>query len=144
MEIEIRECKIDDAEGIYILNKNSLGYDYPLEKTREKLYRISNKDGYKILVAVYEDDIVGYIEAHDYESLYQDSLVDIMALMVSKDCQGKGIGKKLVNEIELWAKENNYIGLRLVTRIDREQAHGFYERLGFKEMKIQKNFKKFF
>lgn len=37
MEFEIREAVISDAEAIYILNRDELGYDYPLEQTKEKL-----------------------------------------------------------------------------------------------------------
>ncbi len=37
MEFEIREAVMSDAEAIYILNRNELGYDYPLEQTKEKL-----------------------------------------------------------------------------------------------------------
>ena len=32
MEFEIREAVMADAEAIYILNRDELGYDYPLEK----------------------------------------------------------------------------------------------------------------
>lgn len=35
MEITIRQGHIDDADFIYKLNKYSLGYDYPLEKTKK-------------------------------------------------------------------------------------------------------------
>lgn len=31
----IRECRIDDYIDIYELNKNEMGYDYPLEQQRE-------------------------------------------------------------------------------------------------------------
>ena len=33
----IRECRIDDYIDIYELNKNEMGYDYPLEQQREKI-----------------------------------------------------------------------------------------------------------
>ena len=35
MEFEIREAVISDAEAIYILNRDELGYDYPLEQTKK-------------------------------------------------------------------------------------------------------------
>ena len=33
----VRRAKIEDANRIYELNKASLGYDYPVEKTRARL-----------------------------------------------------------------------------------------------------------
>lgn len=144
MEITIRQGHIDDADFIYKLNKYSLGYDYPLEKTKKKLEKILSNNNYRVLVAVYKDEVVGYIEAHDYESLYQDSLKDIMALVVAKDFQNMGIGGMLIDSIEKWARDESSKGLRLVTREKREQAHNFYMKKGFKEIKLQKNFKKYF
>lgn len=144
MEIIIRNFETKDAKNIYSLNKDGLGYDYNLEKVKEKLIKLSNNENYKILVAECDNQVVGYLEAHKYESLYQDSLVDMMALVVDEKYRGIGIGKKLIEGIELWAKSIDAKGLRLVTRIDRIKTHSFYEGIGFKEIKIQKNYKKFF
>ncbi|QQK06928.1 GNAT family N-acetyltransferase [Miniphocaeibacter halophilus] len=144
MEITIRRCLIEDANYIYKLNKFSLGYDYPLEKTKEKLEKILDNNSYRVLVAVYKGEVVAYIEAHDYESLYQDSLKDIMALVVAKDFQNMGIGGKLIDRIEKWARNEGSKGLRLVSREKRQETHMFYRKKGFKEIKLQKNFKKYF
>ncbi|WP_100065501.1 GNAT family N-acetyltransferase [Miniphocaeibacter massiliensis] len=144
MDIEIRECKVEDVESIYNLNKNSLDCDFNKDIIKENLEKIIENKNYKILVATYYREVVGYIQAHDYTSLYQESLTDIIGLAVDKRYQGKCIGKRLVQSIEEWAIEEGSKGLRLVTRIDRESAHEFYKKKGFEEIKLQKNFKKYF
>ncbi len=143
MEIKIREGSLEDAKSIYEITKYGLGYEYSVEEIEKKLDRILNDKSYIVLVAEIDKNIVGYIQGHGYESLYQKSLMDIMALAVLPKYQNIGIGRALISKIESLAKEE-YSGLRLVTRSSRLNAHKFYERVGFKEQKLQKNFKKYF
>ncbi len=37
MNYTIREANIDDYMDIYIINRDSLGYVYPIEKTKDNL-----------------------------------------------------------------------------------------------------------
>ncbi len=37
MNYKIRECLLSDADQIYELNRNEMGYDYPREETRRKI-----------------------------------------------------------------------------------------------------------
>jgi hypothetical protein len=34
MDIKIRTCQLDDIKEIYLLNKEELGYDYPIDKQK--------------------------------------------------------------------------------------------------------------
>lgn len=143
MEVKIKKCSLQDAKSIYEITKYGLGYDYSIQEIEEKLERILKDESYIILVAEVDKNVVGYIQGHGYESLYQKSLLDIMALSILPEYQKVGIGKMLITKIESLAKKN-YSGLRLVTRSSRLDAHKFYEKVGFKEQKTQKNFKKIF
>ena len=61
----IRECRIDDYIDIYELNKNEMGYDYPLEQQREKILQLIESPNDKIYVAVAKEKVIGYtIERH--------------------------------------------------------------------------------
>ena len=40
MNVEIRICALEDASAIYELNKQEMWYDYPIEKTTEKLKQL--------------------------------------------------------------------------------------------------------
>lgn len=66
----IRECQIDDIKGLYLLNKNDLGYDYSQEKMKKQIIKILNKETDKIYVAQIDDQIIGYIHVHDYDLIY--------------------------------------------------------------------------
>lgn len=142
--IKIRKVMEDDAERIYEINKFSFGYDYPREKTKERLKHIMKRETDKIFVACDKDLVIGYIHGSDYECTYADSLKNIMAIAVDEKYRGLGVGKKLLFTIEQWAKENNCTGVRLVSGYNREEAHQFYLRCGYSLRKEQKNFIKIF
>ena len=142
--MEIRECLNSDYERLYEINKNSFGYEYPIEKTKDKLSNILNRCTDKLYVACIDDVVVGYIHGCDYECTYSDSLKNIMAIAVDETYRGKGIGKALLSAIEDWAKQCKCSGVRLVSGFDRVIAHEFYLSCGYIHRKQQKNFIKIF
>lgn len=144
MEVTIRTVKIEDYTFIYQLNKCGLGYDYHENKTKQRLIRVLKDENTRIFVAEIWQQIVGYIHATDYDCTYVDSLKDILALSVDENFRGKGIGRMLLSAVENWAKETDATGVRLVSGIDREAAHTFYEACGYINRKNQKNFIKIF
>lgn len=140
----IRECNISDYFRIHELNKNAFGYEYPLNKTKDRLSEILNRKTDKVFVACIEDTVVGYIHGCDYECTYSDSLKNIMAIAVDEGFRGNGAGKALLDAIESWAKECGCCGVRLVSGFDRVGAHEFYSHCGYINRKQQKNFIKIF
>lgn len=142
--MKIRECLLSDYKRIYEINKISFGYEYDLEKTKERVSIILKRSSDKIYVACNEKEVIGYIHGSDYECTYNDSLKNVMALAVDPKYQGKGVGKKLLQTIENWAKQDNCCGIRLVSGFNRTEAHAFYLHCGYIERKQQKNFIKNF
>ncbi len=55
----------------------------------------------------------------------------ITELIVSRDCQGKGIGEALVDEAKRLARTMGCDELDVSVEIENERAKGFYEKLGF-------------
>lgn len=143
MCIVIRSIKPEDYEDIYILN-SQLGYSYDIEKLRNRIdyVLINTKD--VIYVAEHDGRAVGYVHGSPYETLYYDSLINIMGLVVKQGKRRLGIGEMLMNAMEAYAKANGYKGIRLVSGIERSDAHKFYENIGYLDRKTQKNFIKLF
>ena len=141
--VSIRRVSISDYKDIYMLNKE-LGYLYEEEKVREKIkYIIENKKDI-ILVAYINNNIIGYIHGSEYELLYSDSLINILGFVVKESYRKNGAGTALIDKLEEIAIEKKYSGIRLVSGMDREDAHRFYERNGYIYRKEQKNFIKLF
>lgn len=140
--IEIREARLEDYEAIAYMNTESLGYEYPVEKTKKNLESLLEKSSQKLIVACVGDKVIGYIHASDYECTYRAAAKNVMAICVNKQYQGLGAGKKLLAAIEAWAKEDDSDIVRLVSSNYRTGAHEFYKRCGYIENKLQKNFSK--
>lgn len=141
----IRPATKADAPAIYQCNVEALGYDFPLEKTIERVVFIMDKYPEDcFLVAVLEERVVGYIHASDYECTYMEAYKDIEELAVLNGYQGYGIGRKLLNACELWAKGTGVAGVRLISGVDRHGAHEFYLKCGYTHRKNHKNFVKNF
>lgn len=141
---KIRQATENDSHYIYELNKYTFRYEYPEEKTKERLKYIINRQTDKIWVACEWDLVVGYIHGADYECTFSDSLKNIMAIAVDEKYRGRGIGKQILMAVEQWAKDDNCIGVRLVSSFNREKAPQFYYHCGYTHRKEQKNFIKFF
>ncbi len=144
MELLIWEAQESDYLSIYELNRSGLGYEFDVSATHERIKAILKKDSNKFFVAELDAEIVGYIHGADYDCTYSESLKNILALVVAGDKRGMGIGRKLIEAIEDWARQEGSIGVRLVSGLDREKAHAFYQACGYSTRKIQKNFIKLF
>ncbi len=142
--IHIREARIDDVNRIRELNKAALGYDYPIDKTRDRLKCILARPADRVYVAEYGGEVAGYVHACDYECLYCDPLKNIMAIAVDEKFRGRGIGRKLLSAIEVWAEMSGCAGVRLNSGFERTDAHEFYRRCGYMLRKDHKNFLKLF
>ena len=138
----LRALKATDVASIYEINKDALGYDFSPEETASQLEKLS-QDSHHFLLG-YEDDtsheLVGYIHAEVYESLYSKPGFNILALAVLPQTQGKGIGKTLLEGLEQEAEKRGYNFIRLNSADHRTGAHAFYERVGYTCDKMQKRF----
>ena len=144
MDFFIRESTIEDSECIYQLNTNEMGYDFPLDETREKLSKLIESGTDKIFVAVSGNDVIGYVHANDYELIYAPHMKNIMGIAVAKPWKRKGVGRALLEKVEMWAKETKAEGVRLVSGATRTEAHEFYHRCGYSGDKAQLNLTKLF
>ena len=142
----LRDLKTTDVAAICEINKEALGYVFSLEETASQLARLS-KDSHHFLLG-YEDDasheLLGYVHAEVYESLYSKAGFNILALAVLPQRQGKGIGQALLEGLEQETKRRGYEFIRLNSADYRMGAHAFYEKVGYTCDKVQKRFIRIF
>jgi len=144
VEVKIRPAVPEDCEALARLDRESMGYDYPLEKTKEQLEKLLSDGRNGIFVAEAAGKVVGYVHLVDYDLLYSDPMKNIMGIAVDPSCRRLGIGKKLLEAGENWAKETGAAGVRLVSGETRTGAHAFYRASGYEGSKMQLNLKKMF
>ena len=138
----LRDLKTTDVAAICEINKEALGYSFSLEETASQLAKLS-QDPHHFLLGFEEPtshDLLGYVHAEVYESLYSNAGFNILALAVVPQMQGKGIGKILLHGLEQEAKRRGYEFIRLNSADHRLGAHAFYERVGYTCDKVQKRF----
>lgn len=138
----IRNATPEDFNEIYFINRDSLGYDYPLDKTKDNLSDFLNKSDHIILVYTVDEKAVGYIHLQEYQTVYSDKYYNCLGLAVLNEYKRQGIGKALLKEAEKQAKANEAVGVRLNSGESRVSAHEFYKSCGYEDTKTQKNFKK--
>ena len=66
----------------------------------------------------------------------------VIALAVLPGAQGRGIGRRLLEACEGHVRASGGTFVRLNSRMERTEAHGFYEHLGYACPKVQKYFRK--
>lgn len=143
-DFQIRECIEADGQFIYELNQEEMGYDYPLEKTKKKLISLLRSSHDKIFVAVIDEQVVGYVHANDYDTMYAPHMKNIMGIAVKGEYKRLGIGKALLIQVENWARQSGALGIRLVSGWTRKQAHEFYRHCGYCHERQQIHFQKMF
>lgn len=113
-----------------------------LEKALNKI--LANND--YILVGIKNE--VGELIGSVMGILCQDTVgecrpfVVLENLIVSPIYRKMGLGKKLINFIEDWARENNSYFVMFMSLAKRTEAHAFYESLGYSQ-EISNGFKKY-
>lgn len=141
----IREVVVTDYRALNRLNSEELGYSVDTNFTKDKLEKILKQAHH--LCLGYEDEnqqIIGYIHVEIYDTLYAPSLYNVLALAVSSTERRRGIGAALMKEMEKIGRENGIEGVRLSSGESRKEAHLFYEKQGYQNKKMQKNFIKYF
>ncbi|MRX38941.1 GNAT family N-acetyltransferase [Flavobacterium sp. LC2016-23] len=111
-----------------ILSKEQLDYMLGLFYSNEALTLQYNKKE-QLFYMIYEDGTnLGFIGIeHNYNG---ETVTKIHKIYLLPETQGKGIGKKVINEIGKLASDNN--STALVLNVNRfNSALGFYKKIGF-------------
>lgn len=61
----------------------------------------------------------------------ETGVVELISMWVSPDARGRGVGDRLIAEVEQWAVEQGATTLRLSVMHDNRTATALYERAGF-------------
>lgn len=90
-----------------------------------------------ILVAEYEDRIIGYLYGYieDIGDAYINSKAQLEAMFVDEKYRNIGIGTMLINDFKKWLKSKNVKYLELKVCNDNKSAIFLYNKSGFKNIK---------
>lgn len=131
VDLTIRDAEAADAEALAGL-MTELGYKTRGSEMQMRLEMIGKDPHYRTFVAVREGKVCGMIGTfwrYSYE--YNNPSGRIMALVVSEQERGGGIGRRLIAAAENDFAQKNIRRIAVNTRFERKDAHKFYERLGY-------------
>jgi GNAT superfamily N-acetyltransferase len=140
----IREAVPEDALYIENLYRMLLPEQTAIQVSPERLKQIADNTDSFLYVYEEEGTIVGTLHLH----LCMDALCDdrpfavIERVIISQEVRGKGYGAKLMRYAEHAATSRGALKIMLSSAVSREDAHQFYEHLGYNSSS-SKLFKKY-
>ena len=138
----IRNARTYDAPVLADLC-GELGYPTTRQQVVRRLAVIEGLADCGVLVA--EDDegrVVGWLHVTLVAQLCNDACAEITGLVIAQSARGRGIGQCLVSAAEKWGCARGLPSIRVRSRVERERAHQFYERMGYARIKTQAVFSK--
>ena len=139
--ILFRPARPEDAAGLVEL-VGELGYPSSNTEVDERLRRVLEREDHAVLVAVEGPRVLGFVHALEFLTLASDPCALISGLVVDRAARRRGVGRRLVEGAETWARARGLSAMRLRSRVTRLEAHAFYEALGYEPVKQQLQFRK--
>lgn len=137
----IRRARPGDAAQLATLC-NQLGYPSSPEEVRRRLQRLRGPD-HAVYVAEDKDGtVVGWVHIFLRPLLEEDLAAEIGGLVVDEAHRGRGIGHRLLERAERWARRRGSRAVVVRSNVIRLEAHRFYEQCGYREVKTQRVFRK--
>ncbi len=135
-DIEIRDAVDSDLPGVLeILADSGIdgGSSFTLDEAREHLARLRASPNFRLLVAVVDGELAGTYSLLIIGKLGKRGtpagVVEDVA--VAPNRQGQGIGKAMMAHALEECRKAGCYKMALSSNVKREDAHRFYESLGF-------------
>lgn len=141
VSIAVRAIQPADAMAAAELSKQ-LGYECTAGEIAERISTISASVDQSAFVACRDDQVIGWIEVAISRHLQSPPCALIGGLVVSEQVRSQGIGRLLCLEAETWAREKGVRRIRVHSQIKRQDAHRFYLRDGYEQIKTSAVFEK--
>jgi len=131
--MKIRELQQADFEGVkkLIEELENVEMDFVSFLSIFNEY-LQKKDGICWVIEIEEERIVGFLSCFGQRLLHHcDWVYEIQELIITKDYQGQGLGKIVIEKLVATLKEKNVFSLEVTTNKKRIHAHEFYKSVGF-------------
>ncbi|MGH7497328.1 MAG: GNAT family N-acetyltransferase [Gemmatimonadales bacterium] len=138
----IRRAVLSDAARLAELS-GDLGYPVDGEAMARRLERLLARPGESVLVAESASGaVVGWLHGSEQELLESERRCEILGLVVDPEYRGQGIGRRLVEAAERWARGLGLEQISVRSNVTRAESHAFYQRLGYVGAKTQHAYRK--
>ncbi|HER7286650.1 TPA: GNAT family N-acetyltransferase [Streptococcus pyogenes] len=138
----LRPLSKTDCPSLKEINDKALGYCVSLDLVESQFERLI-EDCHHYFLAYADkdtDQLLGYVHAERYETLYASDGLNLLGLAVLPAYQRRGIGSALLRALESQAKQESIAFIRLNSASHRKEAHAFYRNIDYADDKTQLRF----
>ena len=135
MDFKIRPAVTEVFDNIYPLFEQ-LWPNKPInrEALRDVFDRGVTSQTDELLCAVSDGVIIGFCAFAVVNNLWQEGAIAyVYTMVIDEKFRGSGYGSKLMREVLTLAKSKGLKRVELDSGFQREQAHRFYQKLGFEK-----------
>lgn len=152
MKLQFKQIQISDKANVLALfketaekisKKNVDHWQYWKNPPQEKIAWVEEGIQHKefFFITTRNTDLVGMVRILNEDKLYwgpqQEKAKYVHSLVVKEEFNGKGIGAKILQEIEMKAKKEDCNYLRLDADTKNPKLCHYYENLGFKKVGVK-------
>lgn len=141
LNVIYREAEFKDSFEIARLS-GQLGYPADAGEIESRLRTIIGSKDNAVYAAESGGKLVGWVHAHGRYLIESAPFIEIGGLVVDSEHRGEGIGRRLMAMCEDWAKASGFREMRVRSGGSRQEAHRFYSRIGYENIKMQQVFRK--
>jgi len=139
--MDVRTMEAEDLEQVGALSAQ-LGYPIAAADLGANLRQLASDGDHCLLVAAEGERIAGWVHAHGVHLVFYHPFAEVAGLVVAERSQKRGVGAALLAAAEAWARRMGYPEVRLRSGVEREDAHGFYQHLGYRRVREHYTFAK--
>ncbi|MEY2577720.1 MAG: hypothetical protein QOI49_544 [Verrucomicrobiota bacterium] len=140
-EVVVRKANSTDATRVAELS-GILGYPVEHETMQRRLEKLGGCEEHVVFVAEVDGEIVGWIHGEERELLVADRIGEICGLVVAEGQRASGVGRRLVEAVEQWARGRGLEQVSVRSNVARPESHPFYEKVGYTRVKTQHAYRK--
>jgi RimJ/RimL family protein N-acetyltransferase len=132
--VAVRPARFTDAPALARL-LTELGYPQDAEQVQTQLAAWAGDPRGTVLVAKPDGLPAGFIAAYATRHMERPgSFARVVALAVDPARRRAGLGRRLLAEVEAWARDLGCHDIEVTSSRRRDDAHAFYRALGFTEL----------
>jgi GNAT superfamily N-acetyltransferase len=135
-DVTVRIAGLTDAPAVAGLS-GQLGYPVDEQAVAERLAALLGREGTAVFVAELGGKVVGWAHVVGEQFLESAAFAELAGLVVDRDTRRLGVGRQLVQACAQWARDQGYGQIRVRCNVVREDAHRFYQKVGFAKLKSQ-------
>jgi len=141
-KLQVRRARLSDAADIAVLS-GQLGYPASKKEMATRLRdALRSRNGACFVAENGHGGLLGWAHVSVTPLLEVARRAELNGLVVEENSRSAGVGARLLEEAEKWAKKMRCTGMSVRSNVLRERAHQFYLREGYEHYKTQKAFRK--